>query len=112
MKNKVLFSTFLVIISFVFINSYNAKDNFCHFEKYYNDVSTLNFTNKFKEDFINKIKKICTNNICTYNLSNDYKRMIDNHKDSVINHVIDEDKKMIMNLKGIKIDTIYFRDCI
>lgn len=112
MMKKVLFLTFLFFASFLFINNYKAKDDSCSFHKSFKDISTTNILSKFNENVLKTISKICTNDICTYSLSNDYKQMINNHKENVLESIKNEDKKIELSLKGIKIDAIYFKDCI
>lgn len=112
MKYRVLFSIFLIIISFIFINRYKAKSTSCNLYKKYKDISTLNFLDKFSLNESKNILKICTNDICTYSLDEDYKGMLIEHKNKIINKTRNEDIKIEIDLKGIKIDTIHFKDCI
>ena len=112
MKYRVLFSIFLIIISFVFINRYKAKSTSCNLYKKYKDISTLNFLDKFSLNESKNILKICTDDICTYSLDEDYKGMLIEHKNKIIDKTRNEDSKIEIDLKGIKIDTIHFKDCI
>lgn len=110
---KLLFSTFLILLSFIFISSYHADTsaNKCYLIKYYNNLSTRNIYNITTYNELKNIKKICTYNICTYN-SNNFERLISEHEVNIINSVNNDEEKIKINLKGIKIDTIYFNDCI
>lgn len=112
MRKKVLLSTFLIILSFIFINTYKAKTNICNNYQHYNNVSTFNIQNKLSKEAIKDIFKICSNNVCTFNIYNDLNNLLRSHQENVLEKIKDEDKKIVYQLKGIKIDTIYFKNCI
>lgn len=112
MMKKVLFSIFLIVSLFVFINSYKAKIDKCLLYKTYNNISTTNLLKIKSNSYLKNIKKVCTKNICTYNLDNDFNYLIKSHISNVLETIKNDDTKIDLNLKGIKIDTIYFKDCI
>lgn len=110
---KVLLSTFLFLIFFIFVGTYKADTNkLCTNMKSYKNLSTRNILDKLSYNEIKNIKKICSDKICTYNLNSDYNKFLSNHENKISNLYRNEERKIVIALKGIKIDTIYFKDCI
>lgn len=109
MKKSLIF--FLFIVTFLILSKPKAVSKYCSNYKTYNNLSTFNFDKVIKKDLLINVQKICTDNICTYNLDNSSYFLIKRHIKSVVNDIKDEDKKNTYLLKGFKIDKIYFIDC-
>ena len=107
---KVLFSTFLFLI--IFTLKSNASSFVCKDYINYDYLSTNNIFNYLASDDFTKIKKICTNNICTDKLHSNNKLFLIDHEENVLRLIKNDDKKIEIKLKGIKIDKIYFNECI
>lgn len=109
MKRSLIF--FLLIFLFILFNKPGVNAISCSYNYYYNNVSTLNFENKFK-NYKNIIIKICTDDICTYNYFNNLNFLLKRHKINFLESLSNKELKQIYGLKGFKIDKIYFTDCI
>ncbi len=112
MKKRVLFLTILFLISFMFINNFKAKTNYCSTTKKFSTITTKNIYNKLTKEKLNNILKICTNNICTYKLHKNINSFVVEHEKRVVNNIRNEERKIETELKGSKIDSIYFKSCI
>lgn len=109
MKKSLIF--FLLIVTFVIFSKPKAVSKYCLDYRTYKDLSTLNFDKIIKKDLLINVQKICTDNICTYNLDNNSYFLIRRHIDRVVSTINDDEKKNTYLLKGFKIDKIYFIDC-
>ena len=112
MKKSLIFFLILILIIFMQNNKYSAKVNTCSFVKEYNKLSTNNMDSYFKGEKIKDIKKICTNKICTYNLDNNIISLKNRHTKNVLDKIINDELKIKLSLKGVKINAIYFDCCI
>lgn len=98
----------LTILLFIILNVNTAKANKCTNYKTINNLSTLNYKEFSYEDIL----KICTDEICTYLLDNNVDNLFKRHHQSYVSSINNQEKREWFNVHGVKIDTIYYLDCI
>ena len=106
MKRSLIFFLCLIIICF-FSKTKALSKNDNNYKSYYN-LSTLNFDKLISNNELHSIKKICTDEICTYNLENNSYFLIQRHINNILKYIQDDEIANIILLKGIKINKIYF----
>ena len=108
MKRSLIF--FLSLFLFIISDKKTSALDKCADFKVYNNLSTINYKHIIDVD-VKDIKKICTNDICTHNLDNNYYYLIKRHINNVVNSTHDIDLIEAIKLKGIKIDKVHFNYC-
>lgn len=108
MKKSLIF--FLFLISITVFNKTNAVSKEYSNYRNYKNLSTLNFAELISKKTLYNIEKICTDEVCTYNLENDNYFLIKRHTLNILKRVKDDDASNSILLKGIKINKIYFKD--
>lgn len=112
MKKSLIFFLFLTALFSIINFRPRAKSVLCHLSKDFKDVSTKNILSKYNYEYLKNVEKICTNDICTYNLDNNISILLKKHENSYLANVKDFDMKETLKLKGINISKIYFKGCI
>ena len=103
MKYKLLLLT--IFLLFLFLFKVKAKSSLDY--KDYNSLSDRNIQNIID---IKSIKQICSFKVCTYNIDNDYNTLLKRHYFRVINELNNDELLEIINVKGLKIKRVYFKD--
>lgn len=107
MKKSLIF--FLIFIIALFFDGFKVKSKTDISIKNYNYLSTYNFKDLISKKTLSNIKKICTDDICTYNLNYSYYFLIKKHIYNILRRISDDEIKETIILKGVKINRIYFK---
>lgn len=110
MKKKFLFIfIFLSVVLFKFL-TVSSKSCYGYIDNI--NYSKSNIIDRFGKDNLSNIKKICTNNICTYDYDNNFDLLYSLHSNKVINRETNTEMQNIYKVKGVTISKIYFDSCI
>lgn len=96
---------FLLLLATLTVFSFYKPTNAKSDELYYEDLTTLNFSNHDELDF-HTIKKLCTYDYCNYIKGESLREALEIFTREYLKTIPDEEVKSILNVKGIRITKI------